>query len=194
MTIPEIDISWNGDIAIVKIVQFGDTTDTRIRSLLTQVAVQKPRGIVLDLRNNPGGLLHAADVVVGSFMPKGTVVAQVKGRTESSKEVTGDEPVIDAGTNLVVLVNSGSASASEIVAGALQDYKRAKIVGTTTFGKGTVQEVLTFQTGEALKLTIAEWLTPLGRAINKIGVTPDIVLTETDADQQLARAVNLAKN
>ncbi len=193
IVIPEVDITWDGDVAVVKLAQFGETTDEKIRSLLTQVQGQDPRGVVLDLRNNPGGLLHAADVVVSAFMPKGTVVAKVKGRTSTTNEITSEEPVIDRNVKVVVLVNAGSASAAEIVAGALQDHKRATVIGTKTFGKGTVQEVLSFASGEALKLTIAEWLTPLGRSIDKVGIVPDVVLTETSVDAQLSRAVNLAR-
>jgi carboxyl-terminal processing protease len=92
-----------------------------------------------------------------------------------------------------VLVNKGSASASEIVAGALQDLKRATIVGTQTFGKGTVQEVIGFRGGEALKLTIAEWLTPLGRHLDGVGVKPDIIVDSTDRNAQLQRALEILR-
>ena len=191
ISIPEIDISSQGSLVIVKLAQFGDTTDANIRSVMEKVAAKNPSGIVVDLRNNPGGLLHAADMLVSAFVPKNSVVALVKGKNGISKELTDFTPIIDADIPVVVLVNNGSASASEIVAGALQDYKRAKIVGTKTYGKGTVQEVLTFQSGEALKITIGEWLTPLGRTIDKIGVQPDIVTTDTATpDQQLKAAIN----
>lgn len=193
ITIPEIQITWQGDIAVVQLVQFGETTKKRIRSVFTDIAQKNPRGIVLDLRNNGGGLLTATDVVVSNFTPRGTVVAQVKTRSETTQEKTQDEPTINASTRLVVLVNKGSASASEIVAGALQDLKRATIVGTTTFGKGTVQEIVGFQSGEALKLTIAEWLTPLGRQIDKVGVQPDIVVESADRDEQMRRALDILR-
>ncbi len=96
-------------------------------------------------------------------------------------------------TKIVVLVNKGSASASEIVAGALQDYKRATILGTQTFGKGTVQEVINFRTGEALKLTMAEWFTPFGRKIDGIGVKPDVIVEAGDRDPQLQRAIEILR-
>lgn len=188
ISIPEVEITWRGNVAVVKIVQFGQTTDSKIRDVMRDIAAQKPRGIVLDLRNNPGGLLHAATVVVSNFVPSGTVVAQVRGRSSTTNEVTQEDPTVPDTVKLSVLVNEGSASASEIVAGALQDHKRAKIIGTKTFGKGTVQELLSFTSGEALKLTIAEWLTPGGRTIDKVGITPDVVVE--NADQQLQRAMS----
>lgn len=191
ISIPEIDVSFQGSVAILKLAQFGETTDGNIRPVLEKIAAKNPSGLILDLRNNPGGLLHAADMLMSGLVPKDSIVAQVKGKVSSSNERTDFTPIISADTPIAVLVNAGSASASEIVAGALQDYKRAKIVGTKSFGKGTVQEVLSFAGGEALKITVAEWLTPLGRKIDGIGVMPDIVTTDTATpDQELKAAMN----
>lgn len=191
ISIPEIELSWQGDIAVVQLAQFGETTLKNIRTIFTDIQKKNPRGIILDLRNNGGGLLSAADTVMSNFVPKGSVVAQVKTYSQTTKETTAADPTIAEATKIVVLVNKGSASASEIVAGALQDSARAKIVGTVTFGKGTVQEVIGFQSGEALKLTIAEWLTPLGRHINGIGVTPDFLVE--DPDSQLRKALDILR-
>lgn len=193
IVIPEISVTWQGDIAVVQLVQFGEKTEKTIRSVFTEIATKNPRGIILDLRNNGGGLLSAADLVVSNFVPRGTVVAKVQSRSETTEEKTQDEPTISTSTKLVVLVNKGSASASEIVAGALQDLKRASIVGTVTFGKGTVQEVIGFRSGEALKLTIAEWLTPLGRHIDKIGVKPDYIVESDNRDEQMRRALEVVR-
>ena len=194
ISIPEIQVSWQGDIAVVQLVQFGETTEKRIRSVFSDISLKHPRGIVLDLRNNGGGLLTAADTVVSNFMPKGTVVAKVQGRSQTTQEFTQDEPTISPSVKLAVLMNKGSASASEIVAGALQDHKRATIIGTQSFGKGTVQEVLGFRDGEALKITIAQWLTPLGRPLDGIGVKPDISVEKTtERDEQLARALEILR-
>jgi len=134
----------------------------------------KIKGIVLDLRNNPGGLLDQAVGLVDLFVNKGVVVSQ-KGRKEADKQVyraKSGETITDV--PLVVLVNGGSASASEIVSGALQDHKRAVIVGEKTFGKGSVQVVLPITNEEAIKLTIARYYLPSGRTIQAVGVTPDI--------------------
>ncbi len=189
--VPEIDISFQNDIAIVKLIQFGQTTDRELRSLLMDVQTRNPKGLILDLRNNPGGLLHAADIVVSNFLPKGSDVAIIKSRDKQYAEVTADPPTIDPTVPVVVLVNKGSASASEIVAGALQDAKRATIMGEKTFGKGTVQQIVDFTDGSSLKMTIAEWLTPLGRKINGEGVHPDVEVAASDArDEQLLKAID----
>jgi carboxyl-terminal processing protease len=194
ITIPEISVSWQGDIAVVQLAQFGETTEKKIRSNFADIAKKNPKGIILDLRNNGGGLLNAADIVVSNFVPRGSVVAKVNARSSSTEEKTQDEPTVDSATRVVVLVNKGSASASEITAGALQDYKRATIVGVVTYGKGTVQEIVGFTSGEAFKLTIAEWLTPLGRHIDGVGITPDIVVEAAEGrDEQMKRALDILR-
>lgn len=194
IVLPEIDISFQSGIAVVKLVQFGKTTDTKLRDLMKDVQKQEPKGIVLDLRNNPGGLLHAASIVISNFVPEGSGVATIKSKDGEYTEVTTDAPTIDAKTPVVVLVNKGSASASEIVAGALQDHNRAKVLGEKTFGKGTVQQVLEFRDGSSLKMTIAEWYTPKGRAINGNGVEPDVTVTQTEGrDDVLLRALDLLR-
>lgn len=192
--LPEIDISFQNNVAIVKIVQFGQTTDTQLRSLMLTVQEQNPKGIVIDLRNNPGGLLHAADVVASNFLPQGSTVAVIKSKDEEYSEVTADPPTIDENVPVVVLVNGGSASASEIVAAALQDHKRATILGQKTFGKGTVQQIVEFRDGSSLKMTIAEWMSPKRHKIDGIGVSPDITVAPSDArDEQLLRAIDMLR-
>jgi len=192
--VPEIAVSWQGTVAVVRLMQFGKLTDTELRGLLTDIQAKRPTGIVLDLRNNPGGLLHAANTVVSNFLPKGSDVAIIRARDGESVDRTSEEPTIRTDVPLVVLVNEGSASASEIVAGALQDHDRATIVGTKSFGKGTVQEVLEFVDGSSLKLTIAEWFTPKDRKIDGIGVEPDVeVRYDPDRDVQLLRAIDLLR-
>lgn len=193
ISIPEIDVKWQGDIAIVQLTQFGQTTDRQIRSIFADVVKRNPKGVILDLRNNGGGLLHAADMVVSNFVPRGTIVAKVRSTKVTRDEVTEYEATLSPSTKVVVLVNKGSASASEIVAGALQDHKRATIVGTVTFGKGTVQEVLSFPSGEALKITTAEWLTPLERPLDGVGVKPDVMIETENRDEQLKKALDLLR-
>jgi carboxyl-terminal processing protease len=141
------------------------------------------KGLILDLRNNPGGVLNGAVAVSDAFLTKGMIV-YTEGRIADSRlrfNATPDD-IID-GAPLVVLVNQGSASASEIVAGALQDHKRAIIVGAKTFGKGSVQTILPLSSDSALKLTTARYYTPSGRSIQAEGITPDIVLETIEVAQ-----------
>ncbi len=192
--IPEIEVSTQEGVVILKISQFGEITDSDIRAKLRDIEAGHPRGLILDLRNNPGGLLHAAGVVAGSFLPEDSVYVTIASRQSTTQERTGTAPLISPSVKMVVLVNGGSASASEIVAGALQDAGRAVIVGEKTFGKGTVQQVVRFSDGSSLKLTIAEWKTPQGRKIDGVGVMPDEVVTNvTGRDDQLNRAVQMLR-
>lgn len=192
--VPEIDIAWQDDIVVVQLVQFGQITDTNLRSLMRDVQKEQPRGIILDLRNNPGGLLHAAETVLSNFLPEGSGIANILTRANTYRDVTADPPTIDAAVPMVVLVNRGSASASEIVAGALQDAKRATVLGEQTFGKGTVQQIIEFRDGSSIKMTIAEWRTPEGRVIDGVGVIPDvIVVPSVERDEQLLRAIDLLR-
>ncbi len=164
----------------VRISQFqmrtGENLDKAIKKLVKENGGDRLNGLVLDLRNNPGGVLSAAVTVSDAFLTDGLVV-YTDGRVGDSKiEFEADSDDILDGGPLVVLVNNGSASASEIVAGALQDHKRAVIMGTKTFGKGSVQTILPMREGAALKLTTARYYTPSGRSIQTEGITPDIEL------------------
>ena len=155
---------------------------------------KNPHGIVLDLRSNPGGLLSAADLVVSLFVPKGTPYVEVRSRKNQSTSQTTQEQVIEDEVPLVVLINEGSASASEIVAGALQDLDRATIVGGKSFGKGTVQQVLQFNDQSSLKITIAEWYTPDGNKIDGLGVHPDIGISEIEGrDAPMLKALDILR-
>ncbi len=169
-------------IAHITISQFNGETADLFSKAVTEVKVNKPDGIILDLRNNPGGYLDAAVEVIGQFVENGTpVVYEQKSDGQDIPYKTKGAPTID-GVPTVVLMNAGSASASEIVAGALRDYKKATLLGTTSFGKGTVQDVRSYADGSTLKLTIAQWLTPNKTAINKTGVVPDFYSTNTKED------------
>ncbi len=162
--------------AWIRIRTFQDRTDRELRQALDGVRRQlgKPiEGIVLDLRNNPGGLLEQAVKVADRFLAKGVIVStEARGKKPEVEEA--HEKDTEPGYPLVVLVNRGSASASEIVAGALQDNRRAVVVGTRTFGKGSVQTVIELEDGSALKLTVARYFTPLHRSIQERGITPDV--------------------
>jgi len=165
----------------IRISQFQQHTGENLESAIEKLKKEskgKLSGIVLDLRNNPGGVLHAAVDVSDAFLDSGLVV-YTKGRVVDSEQKyeTTPKTLVSNKVPLVVLVNGGSASASEIVAGALQDHKRAMILGTKTFGKGSVQTIWPLSNkGTALKLTTARYYTPSGRSIQADGITPDIVL------------------
>lgn len=191
--VPEIEVSWQGEVAVIKLVQFGRVTHDELRAEVVKINAQNPKGFILDLRSNPGGLLDAATSVMGNFVTKGSVVAQIAARNSTRFEKTTDDPSLDAGVPMIVLINGGSASASEIVAGALQDHKRATLVGEKTFGKGTVQQVLQFNDQSAFKMTIAEWFTPDGRKIDGVGVQPDVAVPEGERDDQMSRALELLR-
>jgi carboxyl-terminal processing protease len=167
----------------VRITQFQETTGAEVNKALDSLQKEndnKMRGLVLDLRNNPGGVLESAVDVAGRFVGgglKGGLIVTIKGRdTSSTKEYFSSVGEKEPPYPIVVLINGGSASASEIVAGALQDYKRAIIVGTQSFGKGSVQSVIPMKDGGGLKLTTARYYTPNGRSIQVKGITPDIVI------------------
>ncbi len=164
------------NLGYVRLSQFQEATGRDLAKAIKQFRDQKVQGAILDLRNNPGGLLTAAVDVSEQFLPNGKLVVFTKSREgkkdewfAKSKDQLEDLPVI-------VMVNEGSASASEIVAGALQDYGRAVIVGTTSFGKGSVQTILPLGDGSGLRLTTAKYYTPKGRSIQSTGITPDIVV------------------
>ena len=164
--------------AYVRISQFSANTGTEMVDALNKLQGDnnKLKGMVLDLRNNPGGVLQSAVGVVDAFLTNGLIV-YTKGRLANSSlrfEATPDDP--SHGIPLVVLINGGSASASEIVAGALQDHKRAIIMGTRSFGKGSVQTVLPLTNDRAIKLTTSLYFTPNGRSIQAEGIKPDIVV------------------
>ncbi|MBL8200954.1 MAG: S41 family peptidase [Chromatiales bacterium] len=178
----------------VRISQFSDTTAKDLRheiAVLNRSTSGGIRGLVLDLRDNPGGVLDAAVDVADSFLDAGLIVT-ASGRTRDATfrhdAAQGD---LLAGAPLVILVNGGSASASEIVAGALQAHRRATIVGTRTFGKGSVQTVMPLSGGRAIKLTTSRYFTPSGASIQGHGITPDVELASGDAEAGLQQAARL---
>jgi len=165
-------------VAYVRITQFAEPTTRLLHGELERLKDEGMRALVLDLRSNPGGLLKQAVLVAETFLKRGTLIVSTKGREgvnkSAERKARGSDPYLDI--PVAVLINGGSASASEIVAGALQDHKRGILVGQTTFGKGSVQSVIASRTdGEsAIRLTTAHYYTPSGRLIHEIGIDPDV--------------------
>lgn len=191
---PDFETSFNGNIAVVTLSQFGQATNRDLTEEMVNIVKQNPAGIIVDLRNNPGGLLDAAGIAVGQFVPKGTVYAQIKTKNSTQLNKTTIEQTVPNSIPVMILINAGSASSSEIVAGALRDLDRAILVGETTFGKGTVQQVVQFTDSSSLKFTVAEWLTPNGRKIEKVGIEPEyIVEFDQDRDNALLKALELLR-
>ena len=175
-----------GHTAYLRLAQFNDDTDDGLRAAWNKLRAQSGghiNGLVLDLRNNPGGLLDQAIDVCDDFISSGEVVSTRARHPEDSQRWDAKGSDITGGIPMVVLINGGSASASEIVAGALQDHHRALIMGTRSFGKGSVQTVMPINDDGALRLTTARYYTPSGRSIQGLGITPDIRVTEEFGEQ-----------
>ncbi len=164
------------NLGYVRLTQFQESTGRDLAKAIKQFREQKVQGFILDLRNNPGGLLTAAVDVTEQFLPSGKLVVYTKSREGKKDEWFAKSRDQLEDLPMIVLVNEGSASASEIVAGALQDWGRAVIVGTTSFGKGSVQTILPLGDGSGLRLTTAKYYTPKGRSIQSTGINPDIVV------------------
>jgi carboxyl-terminal processing protease len=173
----------------IRLSNFTGTTTSEFEKALKKMenAKEPLKGLVLDLRNNGGGLLNQSLKVADLFLDEGKILS-IKGRNpKNTKEFNASASGVKRNYPLVVLINGGSASASEIVAGALQDHKRALILGTTSFGKGSVQTVETLRDGSGLKLTIARYYTPSGRSIQAKGIQPDIYLKQRLLDPDESR-------
>ena len=210
-TINVPSVTWEmkkNNIAYIRLSYFNENTWNEFDKTIKEILVQSPKGIILDLRNNPGGFLETAISIASEWVKSGVIVSEKFSDGKENKYNTSGEHRL---TNLktVILVDKGSASASEIVAGALQDYKFATIVGEKTYGKGSVQDFQLLPDGSALKITVAYWYTPKGRQIQKEGIIPDITvnnmfvksttstekINETDiyVDKGLEKAMDLLK-
>lgn len=183
-------------IAYIRLTEFREKTLQELNNALSGLSKQGMNALILDLRNNPGGLLDVAVKVAGRFIPPNKMIAYTKSRhKENDLEFLSDAKNVITGLPLAILINAGSASGSEIVAGALQDYKRAIIIGTKSFGKGSVQTVIPLGDGSALRLTTSHYFTPSGKIINNQGITPDILVAENKANgQELKSQVNKDKD
>jgi carboxyl-terminal processing protease len=189
--LPSVRYEMREDIAYINISHFSELTNGQLSSALESITNEAATGIIIDLRSNPGGLLQGVIDVAGYFLTEGVVVDVVDNKgghttaTVTRKEVTTDLPV-------VILVDSFSASGSEVLAGALQDHGRAVIAGTTTFGKGSVNILRQLKDGSGLYITTARWLTPQGRLIEGEGISPDYEL-ELEGEDAIQWAIAYLK-
>jgi len=187
------DLAGNGGTALITISEFNQDTVKEFDAALSAMLLRGAKSVIIDLRGDPGGYLDAAVEVPRDWIGDKPVVIQRKSDgSETSMSPTLKSTPIDLPT--AILVNKWSASAAEIVSGAMQDYGKAKLVGETTFGKGSVQEYIdSFSDGSALKVTMAEWLTPNGRSIDKKGIAPDVAVALTDDDIKAGKDPQLMK-
>jgi len=197
IAVRSVDIEFrntdSGEVALIKVSRFGDKTNSEWDEVIAQVLERKPKGVIVDMRNNPGGLLSSSVYVASEFVD-GTVVKQQMADGSVQSLAASRAGKVEK-TKLVVLVNEGSASAAEIFAGAIQDKNRGKIIGQKSFGKGTVQDVVDLPGGAGLHITVAKWLTPKGNSIHGEGIKPDIEVAiskeqrKAQEDPQLDRAL-----
>ena len=185
ITVPSITLEWKKSVPVVGVHQFNRNTGADFAKMLQEEIMPKhPRGMVIDLRNNPGGFLTSAVDMGEFFLKKGQLIFSVeykKGKEDYNASRNGELANMK---NVAILMNKGSASASEIFAGMIQDYGIGKVFGALSVGKGTVQEVSNFKNGATLKLTIAKWVTPNGRWIHEKGIIPDVEITSATADEK----------
>lgn len=199
ISIPTLDLEMKGDIAVVRLYNFNSQAPEKFYDAMVRAAQNKATGIVLDLRNNPGGFLEVAVHLAGWFLEPNKLVVGEQYRSGERDEFKSNGNGALKNIPVVVLVNEGSASASEILAGALRDQRKIKLVGEKTFGKGTVQTLEKLTDGSTLKITVANWVLPSGLIIEKNGLEPDVKvkLTEEDAkngrDPQLDKALEILK-
>ena len=174
--------SPNGKVGYIRLTQFSANAAQEMRTAIKELEKQQVTGYILDLRSNPGGLLNASVDIARMWIDDGAIVSTVDRQGETDLQVANNRALTDK--PLVVLVDGGSASASEILSGALQDDKRATLIGTQTFGKGLVQSVRQLEDGSGLAVTIAKYLTPSKRDINKLGIAPDVVVELSDTQRK----------
>lgn len=193
--VPSVEWSLkDNDVAYIQISQFDDVLNPNFEKIALQIMQSPAKKIVLDLRDNPGGYLSVAQDIAGWFLPNGQTVTIEdfgKGREKETYKAGGNS--VFANYPIVVLINEGSASASEILAGALRDNRNVKLIGMKSFGKGSVQEVINLRDGSFLKVTIAHWLTPKGSFISEVGLAPDIKVEFSEEDFKQGKDPQLAK-
>jgi carboxyl-terminal processing protease len=202
--IPVIETEYlkKDDVFVIRFFQFGENSNREFEKALIEFKNSGSKDLVIDLRNNPGGYLSSAINITSWFLKEGEVIVSEKSKIETHNKVyESSGHYLSGDYKMVILVNGGSASASEIMAGALQEHGIAKIVGTQTFGKGSVQELIDMKDKTALKMTIAKWYTPKGVSISEKGLTPDVVVEldeekylKDKTDTQLQKAIETVKS
>jgi carboxyl-terminal processing protease len=202
--LPTIDTEIKGDVFVISLYSFSENSAQLFTDAITKFAASGKTKLIIDLRNNPGGYLDAAVDIASYFLPSGDVIVRENSGDDHPEVVHKSKgyTLLDQQPQVAILVNGGSASASEILAGALSEHKVAKLVGTTTFGKGSVQEVIPLDDGSALKVTVAKWLTPNGVSISHQGIKPAVIVedkpvkdpkTGKESDPQMDAALKLLK-
>jgi carboxyl-terminal processing protease len=200
ITVPSVN--WeikNGNVGYIKLSRFGSDTADLVNQAASELKAKGATKVILDLRNNGGGYLDAGVSVASQFLPAGQLVVEERTNGKSVNKLDSTDGGLLVGLPTIVLINEGSASASEIVAGALHDNGAARLVGVTSFGKGSVQEIKTLPGGAQLKVTVAHWYTPKGVNINKEGIKPDVEVKLTtddynaNRDPQMGKALELLK-
>lgn len=202
ITVEPVEYHTQDGVGVLKVSQFGDQTnalwDKAVEQVEREYREKTITGLVLDLRSNPGGYLESAVYLASDFLPDGALVVRQEYANKDGKDYRANRTSRLRDIPIVVLIDEGSASASEILAGALRDHKRAKLIGMKTFGKGSVQEAIDLENGTGLHVTVAKWILPEGEWINKKGITPDITVKNEvkegntitqDSDAQLQRAI-----
>ena len=197
---PIVDFEMKGNLAYISLAEFDQSADPLFYNALVKALNDNAQGLILDLRDDPGGYLNVAVDLAGYFLKPGSLVVSEVGRSVATTTYyAGGNGALD-NFPMVILVNSGSASASEILAGALHDDRGIKLIGDTTFGKGTVQELVNLSDGSSLKITVAHWVLPSGKIIDHVGITPDyeVPLTadniKNNQDPQLDKAIQVLQS
>jgi len=192
--IKSVKLNIENGIAHIAITSFNHDTNTQFMTAARQISRSNVQGVIVDVRNNPGGFLQTAVDIASRFVPEGSLVVSERGQKTQDYKASGNQLLKDV--PIVVLVNEGSASASEILAGALRDNLNTTIVGTKTFGKGSVQEFVKLSDGSSLRVTVAKWFTPSGTSINEDGIEPGVKAVqnyETPEDEPLQQAIEEVK-
>ena len=199
ITVKSVRLTTENNVPVIRLSRFGDNTKSEWDAVVSELLTKNNKKVILDLRNNPGGRLDFAIYVAGEFLRSGEVVTIQEDAARDQQKLQNDRAGRLQNIELIILINEGSASASEIVAGALRDNKGIKLVGMKTFGKGTVQKVEDLADGSGLHITTAKWLTPKGYWVNDGGLVPDVKVDRTeedfkaDKDPQLLKAIELLR-